>query len=193
MKRICVFCGSNAGTDPAYHDAARALGHALAQREIGLVFGGGRVGLMGVVAEAVLEGGGQAIGVIPEHLIAKEVQHRALTELRIVKTMHERKAMMADLAEGFIALPGGFGTWDEFCEIVTWAQLGLHKKPCALLNVAGYYDALIGQFDRAAREGFVRSDHRAMLIIGHAPGDLLDRMRDYHAPTLEKWITRQDV
>lgn len=181
------------GTRDVYRDAARALGNAMAQRGIALVYGGSNIGLMGEVADAVLDAGGEAIGVMPFHLVNKEIAHQHLTELRVVNTMHERKAMMADLADGFIALPGGFGTYDEFCEVVTWAQLGLHQKPCALLNVAGYYDALIAMFDHATQEGFVRAGHRAMLIISPDVAEMLNQMRAYHAPVVQKWITREDV
>ena len=193
MKRICVYCGSNMGAREIYRDAARALGAEMARRGIGLVYGGSNIGLMGVVADAMLDAGGSVVGVMPEHLAAKEIAHTHLTELRVVKTMHERKALMADLADGFIALPGGFGTYDEFCEVVTWAQLGLHQKPCAMLNVAGYYDAMIAMFDHAAQEGFVRDTHRAMLIVSPDISDLLDQMQNYRAPVVAKWITREDV
>ena len=150
FKRLCVFCGSSHGANPAYAEAAKNVGSELARRGIGLVYGGGNVGLMGVVADAVLAGGGEVVGVIPEALMAKELGHRSIQDLRVVKTMHERKAMMAELADGFIALPGGIGTFEEFFEIVTWAQLGFHSKPCALLNVNGFYDPLLhfaGSFD----------------------------------------------
>lgn len=193
MKQICVYCGSNMGTREIYREAARALGAEMARRGIGLVYGGSNIGLMGVVADAVLDAGSSVVGVMPEHLVAKEVTHTHLTELRVVKTMHERKALMADLADGFIALPGGFGTYDEFCEVVTWAQLGLHQKPCAMLNVAGYYDAMIAMFDHAAQEGFVRDMHRAMLIVSPDISVLLDQMQNYRAPAVTKWIVREDV
>lgn len=193
MTNICVFCGSSIGINPTYAAAARLLGADLARRGLGLVYGGGRVGLMGVLADAVLDAGGEVIGVIPEHLITKEIENRRIPDLRVVKTMHERKALMADLAHGFIALPGGFGTYDEFCEIVTWAQLGLHRKPCAILNIAGYYDALLAMFDHATAEGFIRPAHRAMLIISTDPADLLDRIARYHPPAVEKWINRSDI
>ncbi len=193
MQRLCVFCGSNFGTREIYRDAARALGTEMARRAIGLVYGGGNVGLMGVIADAILEARGEAIGVMPEHLVAKEIEHKQLTDLRIVKTMHERKALMADLSDGFIALPGGFGTYDEFCEVVTWAQLGLHKKPCGMLNVAGFFDALLAMFDHATQEGFIRADHRAMLRVASDANALLDEMQSYRAPVVEKWITRRDV
>ena len=193
MKQICVYCGSNMGAREIYRDAARALGNEMARRGIGLVYGGSNIGLMGIVADAVLDAGGSVVGVMPEHLAAKEIAHAHLTELRVVKTMHERKALMADLADGFVALPGGFGTYDEFCEVVTWAQLGLHQKPCAMLNVAGYYDAMIAMFDHATQEGFVRDTHRAMLILSSDTSDLLDQMQNYHAPIVSKWISREDV
>lgn len=193
LKRICVFCGSNVGAREIYIRNARTLGMEMARREMTLVYGGGKVGLMGVIADAVLQNGGEAIGVMPDHLIAREVQHRGLTELRVVGTMHERKAMMADLADGFIAMPGGFGTYDEFCEVVTWAQLGLHRKPLGMLNTAGFFDALLTMFDHATREGFIRPDHRAMLRVCDDPKSLLDEMQTYRAPVVEKWIDRSDV
>lgn len=186
MKHICVFCGSSIGAREIYRDTARALGGEIARRGIDLVYGGSNIGLMGVIADATLAAGGKATGIMPTHLIQKEIMHTHLTELRVVNTMHERKALMADLADGFIALPGGFGTYDEFCEIVTWAQLGLHQKPCALLNVEGYYDPLIAMIDRAVQEGFVRADHRAMLIISAKISDLLDQMQNYRAQAVRK-------
>ncbi len=186
MKHICVFCGSSIGAREIYRDTARALGGEIARRGIDLVYGGSNIGLMGVIADATLAAGGKATGIMPTHLIQKEIMHTHLTELRVVNTMHERKALMADLADGFIALPGGFGTYDEFCEIVTWAQLGLHQKPCALLNVEGYYDPLITMIDRAVQEGFVRADHRAMLIISTEISDLLDQMQNYRAQAVRK-------
>src|SRR3712207_3382260 len=154
MKRICVFCGSNPGANSVYLETAQKVGEFLAQNNIELVYGGGRVGLMGTVADAVLAEGGKVIGIIPDALATREVAHAGLTELHVVSSMHERKAMMADLAEGFIALPGGFGTFEEFCEIITWAQLGIHEKPCGLLNVAGYYNSLESLFDHATSEQF---------------------------------------
>ncbi len=192
MKRLCVFCGSSAGTRPAYADAARAMGRLLAERGIGLVFGGGKVGLMGVVADAVMAAGGQATGVIPEALMAREVGHRGLTELHVVGSMHERKALMADLADGFIALPGGFGTYEEFCEVLTWSQLGIHPKPCGLLNVQGFYDPLLALFDHAVREEFVRPAHRSLVISETEPARLLDRMAVFVPPVVEKWIGRDE-
>lgn len=165
----------------------------MARRGMGLVYGGGKVGLMGILADAVLAAGGSVTGVIPDHLIAKEVEHRGLTDLRVVGTMHERKALMADLADGFIAMPGGFGTYDEFCEILTWAQLGLHRKACGMLNIAGFYDNLLAMFDHAVQEGFVHPNHRAMIRVASAPAPLLDEMEAFHAPVVEKWLTREDV
>ncbi|HEU0012415.1 MAG TPA: TIGR00730 family Rossman fold protein [Longimicrobium sp.] len=188
MNRVCVFCGSSPGARESYAEAARAMGRALVERGLGLVYGGGRVGLMGIVADTVLEAGGSVVGVIPHALMAREVGHRGLTELRIVHSMHERKALMADLADGFVALPGGFGTFEEFCEVLTWSQLGIHPKPCALLNVDGYYDALLVLFEHAEREGFVRPAHRAMVLTETDPGRLLERMDAFLAPVTSKWI-----
>lgn len=189
MKRICVFCGSSAGARPEYAQAARAMGTLLAGRGIGLVYGGGRVGLMGVVADAVLAAGGEAIGVIPEALMRREVGHVALTELHVVGSMHERKALMADLSAGFIAMPGGYGTFEEFCEVLTWSQLGIHPKPCGLLNVAGYYAPLLAMFDHAVAEGFVRTTHRGIVLEADDPASLLERMAAFHPPAAEKWIS----
>jgi hypothetical protein len=152
------------------------------------VFGGGHVGMMGVVAQAALEAGGAAIGVIPEGLKRRELAYENLTELIVTRTMHERKQRMAELSDGFIALPGGFGTFEEFCEIVTWAQLGVHRKPCGLLNVAGYYDALLAMFDHAQREGFLRPQHRALVLTDSDPGRLLDAMQRWQPPVLERWL-----
>ncbi len=193
MNRICVFCGSSVGVQRIYADAARELGMELVRRGIGLVYGGGNVGLMGVIADAVLDANGAVVGVIPEDLVSKELANQRVGDLRIVKTMHERKALMSDLADGFVALPGGYGTYDEFCEVVTWAQLGLHKKPCAMLNVAGFYDPLLAMFDRATAEGFIRPEFRAMLLISSDPADLLEQMQSYQPPVVERWITRADV
>jgi uncharacterized protein (TIGR00730 family) len=192
FKRICVFCGSNLGIGPVYRDAAVILGKMLAARGIELVYGGGNIGLMGVLADAALESGGRVTGVIPDSLMAKEVGHEGLTELRIVKSMHERKALMADLSDGFIAMPGGFGTFEEFCEIVTWAQLGIHAKPCGLLNVEGYYDPLLQLFDHAVREGFLREQNRRLVLEDRAPKQLLDKMAQFHVPAMGKWIGREE-
>jgi hypothetical protein len=193
LTRICVFCGSNAGVRPEYAQAAANMGRLLAESGLSLVYGGGRVGLMGTLADAVLARGGQVIGVIPDSLVRREVVHTGLTDLRVVNTMHERKALMAELSDGFIALPGGFGTLDEFCEILTWAQLGLHRKPCALLNIEGYFDPLLALFDRAVREGFLHPDHRAMCIMGTDPAKILEEMARYKPPKVEKWISTADT
>ena len=188
FRRICVFCGSNSGTDPAYRDSAIHLGLLLAKRRIELVYGGGNVGLMGVLADAVLQANGRVIGVIPESLMAKEVGHLGLTELRIVKSMHERKALMADLSDGFIAMPGGFGTFEEFCEVVTWSQLGIHSKPCGLLNVNGYYDPLLELFDHAVREGFLRKENRRLVLEDRDSEQLLEKMAAFAPIPADKWI-----
>jgi uncharacterized protein (TIGR00730 family) len=188
MKRLCVFCGSSTGANPAYVEAASALGRALARRGIVLVYGGGNIGLMGAIADAVMAAGGKAIGVIPEALLRKEHGHRGITELRVVKSMHERKAMMADLAEGFIAMPGGYGTLEEYCEVLTWTQLGYHRKPCGLLNVAGFYDGMLAFFDHAATERFVRAEHRDLVLAESDPERLLDRMAAWQPPDVQKWF-----
>ena len=188
MNNICVFCGSSYGTRPVYAEAARATGRLLAERGIGLVYGGGNVGLMGEMADAVLGAGGEVTGVIPRALMEREVGHRGLTTLHVVGSMHERKALMVDLSDGFVALPGGYGTLDELCEALTWSQLGIHAKPCGVLNVDGYFDALLALFDHAAREGFVREAHRALVLQSADPAALLDSMAAFRAPATEKWI-----
>jgi uncharacterized protein (TIGR00730 family) len=191
MQRICVFCGSNPGANPQYTAAAQRIGAILAHRQLTLVYGGGNVGLMGVVANAVLDAGGEVIGVIPQALADLEVAHTGLPDLRIVGSMHERKALMADLSDGFIALPGGIGTLEEFCEVLTWAQLGMHVKPCGLINVEGYFDHLITFLDHAVRERFFRAEHRAMVLLEEDPDTLLNRFDAYRPPHLEKWIDRR--
>lgn len=188
MRRVCVFCGSSPGKSPAYLDAARATGRALAERGIGLVYGGGSVGLMGAIADATLEAGGHVTGVIPRALELRELAHRRLTALHVVGSMHERKAKMAELADGFIALPGGMGTLEELAEILTWAQLGLHARPVGLLDTAGYYRPLIQFFDRAVEEGFIWPDHRRLLLVGAEPGELLERFAGWQPPAVERWI-----
>jgi len=187
MKRIAVYCGSNRGAQPAYANAAEEVGRELARRGVQLVYGGGCVGLMGIVADAVLKNGGHAIGVIPEKLVIREVVHEGLPDLRVVKTMHERKALMAELADGFIALPGGYGTLEELCEMLAWSQLGWHQKPCGLLNAAGFYGSFLGFLDHAAREGFIRPKHRELVILEETAGKLLDRLEAFHPPTEVKW------
>ena len=179
QKRLCVFCGSSTGVRPAYRHAAISVGEELARREIGLVYGAGNIGLMGIMADAALAQGGEVIGVIPERLMAREIAHQGLTDLRVVRTMHERKAMMAELSMGFLALPGGFGTFEEFCEVLTWSQLGIHKKPCGLLNVAGYYDPLLQLFDRAVEEGFVRPANRGLVLADTEISRLVDALLNY--------------
>ena len=189
FSALCVFCGSNVGADPAYAENARRLGHLLADRGITVVYGGGRVGLMGALADAALTAGGSVVGVIPEALRRREVAHEKLTELHVVQTMHERKQLMADRSDGFIAMPGGFGTFEEFCEVLTWSQLGMHAKPCGLLNVKGYYAGLLALFDHALAEQLLYPRNRAMVIAESDPKALLDAMGQYHAPAVEKWLT----
>ncbi|RVU15068.1 TIGR00730 family Rossman fold protein [Methylobacterium oryzihabitans] len=186
--RLCVFCGSNDGVAPLYREGARALGRHLAGNGIDLVYGGGKVGLMGAVADAVLAAGGRAIGVMPRPLVEKEIAHHGLTELRVVGSMHERKALMADLADGFVALPGGLGTFEELFEVWTWGQLGYHPKPMAVLNLGGFYDPLLGFLDHVVDQGFVREAHRGMLIVARDPDELLAGIRGYTPPTLTKWV-----
>ena len=190
MRRICVFLGSNPGTSPAYLAATRALGAELARRGLVTVYGGAKVGLMGELADSALAAGGEVIGIIPESLRDKELAHQGLTTLRVVSSMHERKAAMAELADGFIALPGGLGTLEELCEMLTWAQLGFHKKPCGLLDVGGYYAALCAFLDHAVSQGFVMAAHRAMLLSDASPATLLDRFASYQAPSVIKWVTK---
>jgi uncharacterized protein (TIGR00730 family) len=193
MRSVCVYCGSSAGDRPEYVDAARALGHALAQRGTELIYGGAQVGLMGHVANAVLERGGRVIGVIPQMLVRKEIAHAGLTALHVTASMHERKQKMADLSEGFIALPGGIGTFEELFEIWTWGQLGLHRRPCGLLNVAGYYDDLVRFLDHATASGFIRAEQRAMLSVESDVDALLARFDAYAAPAVEKWLRREET
>ncbi|MBM0741582.1 TIGR00730 family Rossman fold protein [Phormidium sp. CLA17] len=176
------------GGNPAYKLAAQAMGNALISRGLGLVYGGGNVGLMGVVADTVLAGGGEAIGVIPEFLAAKEIAHTGLTRLHTVASMHDRKALMAELADGFVAMPGGYGTLEEFCEILTWGQLGLHQKPQGLLNIKGYYDPLLKLFDQAVAEQFLKADLRKMVLASSDPETLLDHLTTYQPKDVDKWI-----
>jgi uncharacterized protein (TIGR00730 family) len=193
MRRLCVFCGSQAGKQPFYAENARQLGSLLAQHGIGLVYGAGNIGLMGVLADAVLQAKGEVIGVIPKALVEKEVAHAQLTELHIVDTMHQRKALMADRADGFAALPGGYGTADELFEILTWAQLGLHAKPIGLLNVAGYFDPLLGWLERMVQEGFLKPKHFRLLQVAEQVEQLLNMLINYRAEQVEdKWIKSED-
>jgi uncharacterized protein (TIGR00730 family) len=188
MRRICVFAGSSSGVRREYLDAASDLGKLLAARGIELVYGGARVGLMGAVADAALAGGGRVTGVIPEALVEKEVAHNGLTDLRIVTSMHQRKALMADLSDAFVALPGGWGTLDEMFEILTWAQLGLHRKPCGLLNVQGYFERLLAFLDHTVEQGFVRREYGSLLAVSESPVALLEALQVQTPPAVEKWI-----
>ena len=190
MRRVCVFCGSSHGVRPAYAAAARTLGRLLVERGLGLVYGGGNVGLMGVIADAVLEAGGEVLGVIPHALMAREIGHPGVTEMHVVDSMHERKALMADRADAFIALPGGVGTFEELFEAITWTQLGLHAKPCGLLNVDGFYDDLLGFLDHAWAEGFIKPETRAIVKASADPGELLDLLASARMPDVPRWITR---
>jgi uncharacterized protein (TIGR00730 family) len=192
IRRVCVFCGSSPGSDPEYARVARDVGTLLARNSVGLVYGGGKTGLMGEIADAVLDAGGEVTGVIPGHLGTREVAHTGLTELRVVKTMHERKAMMADLADGFVGLPGGLGTMEEFFEVATWSQLGIHAKPAVLLNVRGYYDLVLRFLDHAVDQGFLRADHRTLIATCHETDTILETLRTFRPPHAEKWLDRTE-
>jgi uncharacterized protein (TIGR00730 family) len=189
VARIGVFCGSSVGDRPAYRQAAEELAGALARRGLGLVYGGARVGLMGVLADAMLQHRGEVIGVIPKALLDLEIAHAGLADLRVVASMHERKALMVELADGFIAMPGGYGTFEEFCEVLTWAQLGLHRKPCGLLDVEAYFDPLLALFDGAVSAGFLRPENRALVLKADDPDTLLDLFASYKPVSVPKWIT----
>ncbi len=193
MKTICVYCGSSPGLLPDYRESARRLGFELAARGLGLVYGGASVGVMGAVADAVLERGGKVSGVIPRSLATREVSHTGLDELFVVASMHERKAKMAELSDGFIALPGGWGTIEEIFEMLTWAQLGFHEKPCGLLNVASYYDSLFAFLESAIEQRFVKEEYRSMMMMDDSPGALLDRFSAYRAPRVKKWIGPEET
>lgn len=193
LKRICVYCGSSKGKNPAYTQAAAQLGRALHERGISLVYGGAAIGVMGAVANSILEAGGEAIGIIPKALALKEVAHDHLTELHVVDSMHERKAMMAELSDGFIALPGGWGTLEELFEMLTWTQLGFHHKPCGLLNIKGYYDGLIGFLNTAFEQQFVKEMYRPMLLTSDNPDDLLAQYAGYQAPQVRKWVDEEQL
>ena len=188
IRRLAIFCGSNPGARPEYKAVTRSFGNALCERGIEVVYGGSSVGLMAVLADTMLEAGGGITGVIPRMLVDREVANTALSDLRIVESMHERKSLMAELADGFVALPGGIGTLEEFFEIWTWAQLGMHEKPCGLLNVAGYFDPLLSFLDRAVDEGFVRQVHREMVIVESDPEALIDKFGEYDPPRVVKWL-----
>lgn len=191
IKNICVFCGSSRGSRSEYETAARELGRAIVRRGYGLVYGGARVGLMGLVADEVLANGGEVAGVIPEILMGKELAHTSLTKLLVVKSMHERKAKMEELSDAFVALPGGFGTFEEFCEIITWAQLGLHRKPCGILNVGNYYDPLLAQFDHAVEEAFISKPLREIVQQSPEVETLLDLLERFVPRNVDKWIDRR--
>lgn len=190
MKRLCLYCGSSPGSRTDYADAARAVGPAFAERGLGLVYGGGNVGMMGKIADAVLESGGEVIGVIPHHLADKELAHEGATQMIRVGSMHERKQKMADLSDGFIALPGGIGTLEELFETLTWLQLGLHAKPIGLLNVAGFFDHMLGFLDHMVNERFLKPEHRSLLLVDDRIDRLIDRMAVFSAPEAEKWLDR---
>jgi len=192
MKRVCVFCGSNPGLNPAYAASARELGRAIATRGLGLVYGGGHVGLMGIVADAAMRAGAEVIGIIPETLMQRELGHGAITELRVVATMHERKAMMADLADGFIVLPGGIGTLEEAVEAFTWTQLGIHDKGLVFLNTAQYWERLGAVFDHMVAEGFLHPKHRDMVTLAADPGAALDALEEFSPVAVEKWARRAE-
>jgi hypothetical protein len=193
VRRVCVFCGSSPGRDPRYAEQAAALARELASRGIGLVFGGGSIGLMGVLADHALAAGAAVTGVIPHGLAARELAHRGVADMRVVPTMHARKALMAELADGFVALPGGMGTLDELFEIVTWSQLGIHRKPVGVLNVAGYYDPLVALLDHAVAGGFVPAGNRGLVIVDDEPGALLDRMAAHEPPPGPAWVTPEEA
>lgn len=193
IRRLCVFCGSRHGIDAVFADAARDLGTEMARRGIELVYGGGNVGLMGVVADAILADGGRVTGVIPEALAAKELAHGDIQDLRVVGSMHERKALMAELADAFVAMPGGLGTLEEFFEVLTWGQLGFHHKPVALYNVDGYYDGLLSFVDHAVTRGFVRREHGRMVIAESSVDALLERLVRYRPPEVSKWLERESL
>ncbi|MNU18617.1 LOG family protein YvdD [compost metagenome] len=193
MKSITVFCGSSFGSDDLYKKQATLLGQTLAKQNIQLIYGGANVGLMGAVADGVLKEGGKAIGVLPHFLQSKEIAHQNLTELILVETMHERKTKMNDLCDGVIVLPGGYGTLEEFFEMITWAQLGLHKKPIAILNIDGFYDDLIKLVQTMVDKGFLKQINQEMLLVSDSIDALLEKMRNYQAPTVGKWISKEEV
>jgi uncharacterized protein (TIGR00730 family) len=189
---LCIFCGSSTGQNPAFAHAATTLATALARRDIGIVYGGGNVGLMGVLADAALAAGGEVTGVIPRGLVSRELAHREISQLHVVDSMHQRKALMAELSDGFIALPGGFGTLEEFCEVVTWTQLGIHLKPCGLLNVEGFYDGLLAFLAHALREEFLRPTHFEIVVTSSEPDDLISRVLNWRPPDVTRWVSQRE-
>lgn len=189
MRRVCVFCGSKVGHNSLYRDAAQTLGKLLVERGLGLVYGGGSVGLMGVIANAVLAAGGEIIGVIPEMLATKELLHTGVQQMHRMQSMHARKAKMAELSDAFIALPGGYGTFEELLEMITWSQLGIHRKPVGLLNVAGYYDPLVQFVDHAIAEGFIKPKHRELIVVADTPESLLDKILQHRPPVEPKFMS----
>lgn len=190
---VCVFCGANAGFSPIYAEAARAFSAELLRRDLGLVYGGGSIGMMGIVADAVLEGGGAITGVIPTFLATRELLHPGITDMRLVPTMHARKALMADLCTAFVALPGGLGTFEELFEVLTWTQLGLYAKPIGLLNIAGYFDPLVDMIRRAAETGFCRPEHLNLFSVSADPAELLTQMESWQPPTVKKWLAEDEI
>lgn len=193
IKRLCVYCGSSPGKKPEYGAAARRLGSIMVSKNIGLVYGGASVGVMGEIADSVIKEGGEVIGVIPQSLLEKEVAHTGLSDLRVVDSMHERKALMAELSDGFIALPGGLGTIEEFFEVMTWAQLGMHQKPCGLLNVCQYYQKLIDFLNHAVTERFLKKVHRSLVLVEESPDALLQKFEAYETPEVAKWIDKKST
>jgi len=193
MNRICVFCGSKMGINPRFLETAIQLGRVLAERRLDLVYGGASIGLMGAVADSVMAGGGKAVGVIPEAMASKEVAHDGLTEMHVVSSMHERKSMMARLADAFVALPGGFGSFEELLEMITWAQLGIHQKPVGILNVSGYYDPLIQLFERAIEEDFIRPSNRQLFLVDQEPDRLIQTLLTHKLPEVKRWITERET
>ena len=193
MRRLCVFCGSSCGSDPRYRAAAAGVGDLLGTLGIGLGFGGGSSGLMGVVADAALGAGAEVVGVIPHALAARELAHREVADMRVVPSMHARKALMAELSDGFIALPGGLGTLEELFEIATWSQLGIHRKPVGVLNVAGFYDPLVAMLDRAVEGGFVSAENRRLIVVEESPAALLEELRALRPPARPEWITPDET
>lgn len=193
IKRLCVYCGSSPGKKSEYGAAARQLGSIMVSKNIGMVYGGASVGIMGEIADSVIKGGGEVIGVIPQSLLEKEVAHTGLSDLRVVDSMHERKALMAELSDGFIALPGGLGTIEEFFEVMTWAQLGMHQKPCGLLNVCQYYQKLIDFLNHAVTERFLKEVHRSLVLVEESPDALLQKFEAYETPEVAKWIDKKST